>query len=110
MSNVPHLAELVAGVNEDIKPHIGPGRATDYIPAMARVGPRKFGLAIATCKGEPASVGDCSVPSCMQSVSKVFTLTLALGRLVDTLWQRAGRLSRCGHLASIQPATRSWER
>ena len=110
MSNDPNLAELLARVYQDIQFHFGPGRAADYIPAMAFVGPRKFTLAIVTCKGEPASVGDCSVPSCIQCVSKVFTLTLALGRLVDTLWQRAGRLSRCGHLASIQRATRSWER
>jgi glutaminase len=31
------------------------------------------------------------VPFSIQSVSKVFTLTLALGRLGDTLWQRVGR-------------------
>ena len=85
MSNDPVLAELVAQVHEDIQPHFGQGRVADYIPALARVDPRQFGLAIVTCKGETASVGDCSVPFSIQSVSKVFTLTLALGRLGDTL-------------------------
>ncbi len=91
MSNDPNLVELVARVHEDIQPHFGQGRVADYIPALARVDPRQFGLAIVTCKGETASVGDCSVPFSIQSVSKVFTLTLALGRLGDTLWQRVGR-------------------
>jgi glutaminase len=91
MSNDPNLAELVAQVHEDIQPHFGQGRVADYIPALARVDPRRFGLAIVTCKGETASVGDCCVPFSIQSVSKVFTLTLALGRLGDTLWQRVGR-------------------
>ena len=44
-----------------------------------------------TCTGEAASVGDSHVPFSIQSVSKVFTLTLALGRLGDTLWQHVGR-------------------
>ena len=64
---------------------------TDYIPALARVDPHQFGLAIVTCRGETASAGDCRVPFSIQNVSKVFTLTLALGRLGDTLWQRVGR-------------------
>jgi glutaminase len=75
MSNDPDLAELVVRVHQDIQPHVGQGRVADYIPALARIDPRQFGLAIVTCKGEAASVGDCSVPFSIQSVSKVFTLT-----------------------------------
>lgn len=91
MSNDPNLTELMARVHADIQPHFGQGRVAHYIPALARVDPRQFGLAIVTCKGETASVGDFSVPFSIQSVSKVFTLTQALDRLGDTLWQRVGR-------------------
>ncbi|HEY4139975.1 MAG TPA: glutaminase, partial [Pseudolabrys sp.] len=37
------------------------------------------------------AAGDCDVPFSIQSVSKVFTLTLALGHYGDRLWQRVGR-------------------
>jgi glutaminase len=38
-----------------------------------------------------AAGGDADVPFSVQSISKVFTLTLALGRAGDRLWQRVGR-------------------
>ena len=91
MSHQHELSALLAAVREDIQPRFGAGRVADYIPALARVDPRQFGLAIATCAGETAAVGDCAVPFSIQSVSKVFTLTLALARLGDELWQRVGR-------------------
>ena len=75
MSKDPHLAELVVRVHEDIQPHLGQGRVADYIPALVRVDPRQFGLAIVTCKGATASVGDGSVPFSIRSVSKVFTFS-----------------------------------
>ena len=85
------LPALVAAVFSDVEPQLGSGRVADYIPALARVDPRQFGLAITTSAGETASVGDCDVPFSIQSVSKVFTLTLALGRVGDALWRRVGR-------------------
>jgi glutaminase len=87
----PPLSALLDAVLNDIRPHAGSGRVAAYIPALARVDPRHFGMAIVTCAGETAAVGDCEVPFSIQSVSKVFTLTLALGRLGDALWQRVGR-------------------
>ena len=91
MTHKLDLAELVAVVHQDIQLQLGSGRVADYIPALARVDPRQFGLAITTSAGETASVGDSEVPFSIQSVSKVFTLTLALGRVGDALWRRVGR-------------------
>ena len=85
------LTELLAAVQGDIHDHFGSGRVADYIPALARVDPRQFGLAVVTCTGESACIGDSGVPFSIQSVSKVFTLTLALARLGDALWQHVGR-------------------
>ncbi|MBL8832420.1 MAG: glutaminase [Rhodospirillales bacterium] len=90
-SRLTDLAGLVAAVREDIAPQIGTGRVADYIPALARVDPRHFGIAIATCDGGTAAAGDADLPFSIQSVSKVFTLTLALGRVGDALWRRVGR-------------------
>lgn len=86
-----NLSDIVAAVHADIAEHIGGGKVADYIPALSRVDPRHFGLAVVTCTGERAEAGDAGVPFSIQSISKVFTLTLALERAGARLWQRVGR-------------------
>lgn len=41
--------------------------------------------------GTSACVGDADVPFSIQSISKIFTLTLALGKVGNNLWERVGR-------------------
>jgi glutaminase len=91
MTNPLDLQALVSAVRDDIQAQFGSGRVADYIPVLARVDPRQFGLAIITCTGDTASVGDSTQGFSIQSVSKVFTLALALGREGEALWQRVGR-------------------
>lgn len=67
------------------------GRVADYIPELASVDPARFGLSVVLADGSQHSVGDSAVPFSIQSVSKVFALALALGRLGDRLWARVGR-------------------
>ncbi|MGH1354882.1 MAG: glutaminase [Thalassovita sp.] len=67
------------------------GRVASYIPELARIDPNQFGIAIALPDGRVHMAGDAAVPFSIQSVSKVFTLALALGRLGDQLWHRVGR-------------------
>ncbi|MFF5209247.1 glutaminase [Streptosporangium sp. NPDC000396] len=84
-------ARVLAQVHDLVKDHIGRGRVADYIPALSRVDPGRFGLALATCDGEVHGVGDWRTPFSVQSVSKVFTLALVLARDGDTIWRRVGR-------------------
>ena len=86
-----NLAGIVANVCEDMEAHRGRGRVADYIPALARVDPRHFGIAVVTCDGRTAAAGDTEMPFSIQSISKVFTLTLALEKLGRDLWARVGR-------------------
>ena len=74
-----------------IEPRIGTGRVADYIPALARVDPHKFGIAVVDLHGKVTTLGDAYDPFSIQSISKVFTLTLALGKRGDDLWKRVGR-------------------
>jgi glutaminase len=85
------LEDAVATVATDMAPHLGRGKVADYIPALARVDPRRFGLAVTTCDGRTAAAGDSETTFSVQSISKVFTLTLALDRLGERLWRRVGR-------------------
>jgi glutaminase len=78
-------------VQADMQAHLGHGRVADYIPALARVDPKRFGMAVMTVEGRTAAIGDADEPFSIQSVSKVFTLTMALEKVGGDLWDRVGR-------------------
>src|ERR687892_103996 len=67
------------------------GEVATYIPELARVDPKHFGMAVIDTDGHAAVGGDGDAPFSIQSISKVFTLTLALGKAGDRLWRRVGR-------------------
>jgi glutaminase len=91
MMSLASLQKLIDGVRDDLTPHLGQGRVADYIPELAKVDPDKFGIALATLDGLTVSTGNSNEPFSIQSISKVFTLTLALGKAGDGLWKRVGR-------------------
>ena len=85
------LVAILAETRAAIAPQIGSGRVADYIPALARIEPQKFGIAVVDLKGRVTALGDAYDSFSIQSISKVFTLTLALGQRGDDLWKRVGR-------------------
>jgi len=89
--NPKKLQELLDGVRRQALLRIGEGRVADYIPELAKVDLKKLGIAVATVEGDLVKGGDAEEPLSIQSISKVFTLTLALGKIGDALWQRVGR-------------------
>jgi glutaminase len=54
------------------------GANADYIPALAKVDSELFGIALVTKDGKVYSYGDVNTRFSIQSISKVFTLALAL--------------------------------
>ncbi len=85
------LDSVVKDIAEEMRQRPDRGTVADYIPELAHVDPNAFGLAVADAEGELACGGDADLPFSIQSISKVFTLTLALGMVGDRLWQRVGR-------------------
>ena len=69
----------------------GQGRVADYIPALAKVDPRQFGIAVAALDGQEFRTGDARVCFSIQSISKVFTLAMVTGRIGDEIWKAVGR-------------------
>ncbi|OAI29566.1 glutaminase [Methylosinus sp. R-45379] len=67
------------------------GEVASYIPELAGVDPGAFGMVAIDAEGRVAAGGDADLPFSIQSISKVFTLTLALGMVGDLLWRRVGR-------------------
>ncbi len=81
------LDEIVAV----LEPELGAGAVASYIPALARVSPHQLGIALRTREGEEFCAGDAATPFSIQSISKLFSLTLAMRHLGEQLWQRIGR-------------------
>ncbi|WP_221800344.1 glutaminase [Oceanobacter mangrovi] len=67
------------------------GRVADYIPELAGVNPQQFGICVATVDGQLFSAGHSQQLFSIQSISKVFSLTVALGKLGDGVWKWVGR-------------------
>jgi glutaminase len=83
----PIVDEIVAAMAAETER----GDVARYIPGLAGVSPRHFGMAIVSADGSVAMGGDAELPFSIQSVSKVFALTMALGKVGDQLWRRVGR-------------------
>ncbi|WP_313898938.1 glutaminase [Methylobacterium sp. E-025] len=91
MSLTPHLRSVVEEIAYEMRQRSDRGTVARYIPELARVDPQAFGLVVIDADGTIAAAGDSETPFSIQSVSKVFTLTLALGMVGDALWKRVGR-------------------
>ena len=85
------LDAIVADIAADMAARDDRGKVADYIPGLARIDPNQFGLAVITAEGSVHAAGDADTLFSIQSISKVFALTMALGRVGDALWRRVGR-------------------
>lgn len=85
------LQSLLNDISEFISAQEERGTVADYIPELAKQDSQKFGMAIATIDGQVFATGAAIDVFSIQSVSKVFTLTMALGKVGDGLWKRVGR-------------------
>ncbi|MCX8252947.1 Glutaminase [Beijerinckiaceae bacterium RH AL1] len=86
-----HLANAVAEIADEMRARPDRGTVASYIPELARADANAFGIAVVAADGQVAAAGDADVPFSVQSITKVFTLTLALGMVGDKLWERVGR-------------------
>lgn len=85
------LAAILTDIATRAAETVDRGRVADYIPELARIDPGHFGIAVASADGAVFQAGEAEVGFSIQSISKVFTLAIALGRLGDALFARVGR-------------------
>lgn len=64
------------------------GKLADYIPELSMVDPRQFGICLVDNDGNIFGTGDYRTPFSIQSISKVFTLTMVLANLRKEIRQR----------------------
>jgi glutaminase len=98
MSNVPRepidldaVKKAVEDITREMTSGEEWGEATRRIGALAEIDTHQFGMAILTRDGDLVCGGDADKPFSIQSISKVFSLELALEAHGDSLWDRVGR-------------------
>ncbi len=91
--NMADLAKILQDIARDMAavPLAERGKVADYIPGLAKVQADQFGMAVVLADGRHFVGGDADTAFSIQSISKVFTLTMALRSHGDALWQRVGR-------------------
>jgi glutaminase len=67
------------------------GKNADYIPALAKVDPNLFGIALVTTDGKVYTAGDLTTEVSIQSISKVFTMAQVIQEQgADAIEKRIG--------------------
>ncbi|RUT35231.1 glutaminase [Arsenicitalea aurantiaca] len=85
------LKTAIDAVVEEIAKTDARGTPSQAVPALAGADTGQFGIAVHTCEGETVSGAAADTPFTIQSISKVFSLTLALEAHGDDVWTRVGR-------------------
>lgn len=75
--SVEQLQKVAEAAHAKFKNDNG-GKNADYIPALAKVPSKLFGIVIVTKGGDVIKVGDVDTPFSIQSCSKVFTMCLVM--------------------------------
>jgi glutaminase len=89
----PTWEQVQAAVNEAYEKFRSDtsGKNADYIPELAHVDPKLFGIAIVTTDNQVVTAGDVDYAFSIQSIGKVFTLALAMEELgADRVFERVG--------------------
>ena len=64
------------------------GRLADYIPELSSVNPENYGICLIDMEGNVYGTGDYQTPFSIQSISKVFTLSMVYDYMKGSLRQR----------------------
>ncbi len=68
----------------------GRGKTADYIPELANVSGGKYGICLRTISGELLTYGDSDEKFSIQSIAKVFALSMAVSLVGEGVWKRVG--------------------
>lgn len=83
--------KILSRIYDEIKPFAGEGKSADYIPALAEVDPNHFGICLKLIDGRSFELGDSNMRFSIQSISKVFSLAIAIAVAEKKLWERVGK-------------------
>lgn len=82
--------KIISEIYTRVQAEENKGKIASYIPELKKVNSSKFGINLSTLSANTFSVGDSNEKFSIQSISKVFSLTLALKLIGEKLWKRVG--------------------
>ncbi len=85
------IQAILEEIHGEVSPCLKMGRVASYIPELANVPAERFGMAVRTVDGASYAIGDAEERFSIQSISKLFTLIMAVQLAGDALWKRVGR-------------------
>ena len=86
-----YYQEILERIYNEIIPYSKEGKQADYIPALAKVDPDQFGMALKTTEGDTYSYMQADTRFSIQSISKVFSLAMAISLKGEELWKYVGK-------------------
>jgi glutaminase len=81
---------ILQRIQEEVSALYRRGKVASYIPALARIPSRKFGMAVKLLNGEEYTTGDAAEAFSIQSISKLITLTLYIRKYGLEIGNRVG--------------------
>ena len=81
---------ILQEIAQEVKPFLKKGKVANYIPALSNVDPEQFAMSLTLFDGTQYNIGDTQTLFSIQSISKVFTFTLALKLYGKRLYNRVG--------------------
>lgn len=81
---------ILESIQKEIVPYLDQGRVASYIPALANADANSFAMSLNLLDGRSFHIGESKKLFSIQSISKVYTLTLALQRFGNDLEKYIG--------------------
>ncbi|KAF0238408.1 MAG: hypothetical protein FD181_1058 [Prolixibacteraceae bacterium] len=85
-----NYGEIITEVFNAVEVENCGGQVSSYIPELAGVNPKHFGVYLTTTDHFEFGIGSCYQKFSIQSVAKVLSLTLAFKMLGEKIWERLG--------------------
>ena len=81
---------ILKDIKKEIQPLFKEGHVANYIPALEDVDPNQFAMSLQLFDGTTYNIGDYNTKFSIQSISKVFTFTMALHLYGKNLYKNIG--------------------
>ena len=82
--------KIITEIYKSVEAEKDQGQVSTYIPELAKVDSKYFGVYLTTTNHTEFGIGSCYQKFSIQSVAKVLSLTLAYKMLGEKIWERLG--------------------
>ncbi|NHM03892.1 glutaminase [Flavobacterium celericrescens] len=82
--------DILDGIYSEVTQIENTGKVADYIPELAKVDEKKYGIALVDKHQNVFTKGDAVENFSIQSISKVITTSLIFSKIGNNLWERVG--------------------